>query len=173
MTTNQDVQKRLMKIAREVEGLTWADRMCIGQAIALIDAASPSPVRADAGNVQGEASEFLRIVAEGIPDDVTDDGGAVLVAIDGPVAAEIKRWAAPDQHAAFDCYSDNDGDVWRDCPDDAEFVDGLKVGDTYELLCGWATVRRTFRVTKAPDDQGDDYAVEMIAPAAALDGTHS
>lgn len=33
------VKQRLMQLAREVDGLTWADRFCIGEAIALIDLA--------------------------------------------------------------------------------------------------------------------------------------
>lgn len=32
----EDVQKRLMRMAREVDGLTWADRKCIGEAIAML-----------------------------------------------------------------------------------------------------------------------------------------
>src|SRR3546814_5781379 len=32
-----------------------------------------------------------------------------------------------------ECYSDGDGDTWFDCPDDAEFTQGRKVGDTYEV----------------------------------------
>lgn len=64
----------------------------------------------------------------------------------------------------YDTFSKNDGDSWRDCPDDADFVDGLKVGDEYELLAGWKAERVTFRVTKAPGDESDDYEVEQVTP---------
>ena len=37
--TNQ-VKQRLMRMAREVDGLNWADRKCIGEAIAIIDRAA-------------------------------------------------------------------------------------------------------------------------------------
>lgn len=37
MSEVEQVQKRLMRIAREVNGLTWADRKCIGEAIAMLD----------------------------------------------------------------------------------------------------------------------------------------
>lgn len=41
MSDPKQVQQRLMRLAREVDGLTWADRKCIGEAIALIDASQP------------------------------------------------------------------------------------------------------------------------------------
>lgn len=69
------------------------------------------------------------------------------------------------------CYSDDNGDYWRDFPDDCDFVDGLKVGDTYELQASIRSWSETFRVTKAPDETSDDYEVELVstdAPLAAL-----
>lgn len=74
--------------------------------------------------------------------------------------------AAPQASEAVplaDCYSNNDGDSWLDCPDDIEFVHGLKVGDEYELKASiWAWPER-FRVTKVPDDTSDDYEVEPVS----------
>lgn len=75
-------------------------------------------------------------------------------------------YAAPQASEAVplaDCYSNNDGDSWLDCPDDIEFVHGLKVGDEYELKASiWAWPER-FRVTKVPDDTSDDYEVEPVS----------
>lgn len=65
----------------------------------------------------------------------------------------------------YDCYSNDDGDRWLDTPDDIEFVDGLQIGDQFELLAGWRADRVTFRVTKVPDSDSDDYAVELVKPA--------
>ncbi|MEN5159723.1 DUF4406 domain-containing protein [Achromobacter spanius] len=66
-----------------------------------------------------------------------------------------------------DCWSDNDGDSWFDHPADAEFVDGLKVGDEYELQAGIRSWTERFRVTKAPDDTSDDYEIEPVSIRAA------
>lgn len=75
-----------------------------------------------------------------------------------PVAPDIRP---------FECWSDSDGDSWGEHPADADFVDGLKVGDEYELLAGWRCERVTYRVVKAPDDESDDYEVELVNPVAA------
>ena len=64
-------------------------------------------------------------------------------------------------------YSNDGGDTWYECPDDAAFVDGLAVGDTYELQVCHYSVERTYRVTKAPDEESDDYEV---VPVAIIDG---
>lgn len=81
----------------------------------------------------------------------------------------MKVYAAPQDSEAVplaDCYSNNDGDSWLDCPDDIEFVHGLKVGDEYELKASiWAWPER-FRVTKVPDDTSDDYEVEPVSARA-------
>lgn len=86
---------------------------------------------------------------------------------------EAQLAAAPQaaQVIKANCYSDDNGDYWRDCPDDSDFVDGLKVGDTYELQASIRSWSETFRVTKAPDETSDDYEVELVstdAPLAAL-----
>lgn len=62
-----------------------------------------------------------------------------------------------------ECYSNDDGDHWLDSPDDAEFIDGLGLGDTYELCVSHYWVRRIYRVTKVPDEHNDDYEVEPVA----------
>lgn len=59
-------------------------------------------------------------------------------------------------------YSDSDGDYWVHDPADADFVEGLSVGDEYELLVGLEAVRRKFCVTKVPDASSDDYEVEEV-----------
>lgn len=58
-----------------------------------------------------------------------------------------------------ECYSD-DGDSWCDDPADVDFVAGLDVGDTYELMVSHYSVQRTYVVTKVPDDHSDDYEAE-------------
>ena len=60
----------------------------------------------------------------------------------------------------FECWSNDDGDSWCEHPADSEFVGGLKVGDTFELLAGYDSVRVKYVVTKAPDDIDDDYEVK-------------
>jgi len=65
-----------------------------------------------------------------------------------------------------DCYSE-DGDYWFDCPNDIELVEGRKVGDEFDLLGGYHALPIRFRVTKAPDDESDDYEVEQALSATA------
>lgn len=77
---------------------------------------------------------------------------------------ERHRYPTPYQEG----YSDDGGDTWLESPDDAAFVNGLAVGDTYELQVCHYSVSRTYRVTKAPDEESDDYEVE---PVALIDGT--
>ena len=86
-------------------------------------------------------------------------------------AAQAVQPVAPQLKA--NCYSDDNGDYWRDCPDDCDFVEGLKVGDTYELQASIRAWSETFRVTKAPDETSDDYEVELVssdAPAHPAEG---
>lgn len=79
--------------------------------------------------------------------------------------------AVPD---GYDYYSSDDGDTWLESPSDIEFVNGLKVGDEYEILAVQNSVSLKFRVTKAPDESSDDYEVErvdaMITAAQQGDG---
>jgi hypothetical protein len=87
------------------------------------------------------------------------------------VAQQALQAAVPQIKA--NCYSNDDGDYWRDCPDDCDFVEGLKVGDTYELQASIRSWSETFRVTKAPDETSDDYEVELVssdAPAHPAEG---
>lgn len=97
----------------------------------------------------------------------------------GPILRNIRRWEGRLRAALADspkggsdeagipepnqeCYSDNDGDSWYDHPADAEFVEGLAVGETYTLTVSHYSVERTYRVTKVPDDVSDDYEVEPV-----------
>jgi hypothetical protein len=91
----------------------------------------------------------------------------------GGVEPLRKPAAAPQavQVIKANCYSDDNGDYWRDCPDDCDFVDGLKVGDTYELQASIRAWSETFRVTKAPDETSDDYEVELVSTDAPLAAT--
>lgn len=76
----------------------------------------------------------------------------------------------PERVALADCYSGDDGDTWHDCPSDIIFVNGRKVGDEFELLASVRAWPERFRVTKAPDDQSDDYEVEPVrAPVSHSD----
>ncbi|MEJ5151206.1 hypothetical protein [Comamonas sp. MYb396] len=76
-----------------------------------------------------------------------------------------------------DCYSDDDGDTWRDLPSDIDFVQGRKLGEEFELQASVRSWSETFRVTKVPDETSDDYEVEPVSvrtapqaqPADALD----
>ncbi|PWB21363.1 hypothetical protein DCO45_02905 [Comamonas sp. JNW] len=76
-----------------------------------------------------------------------------------------------------DCYSDDDGDTWRDLPSDIDFVQGRKLGEEFELQASIRSWPEVFRVTKVPDENDDDYEVEPVSirtapqaqPAGALD----
>lgn len=61
------------------------------------------------------------------------------------------------------CYSDDDGDTWRDCPDDCEFVEGRALGEEFELQASIRSWKEVFRVTKVPDETSDDYEVEPVS----------
>ena len=61
------------------------------------------------------------------------------------------------------CYSDDDGDTWRDCPDDCEFVEGRALGEEFELQASIRSWAEVFRVTKVPDETSDDYEVEPVS----------
>jgi hypothetical protein len=65
-----------------------------------------------------------------------------------------------------DCWSNDEGDTWRDSPDESDFVNGLKVGDEYELQASMRSWPERFRVIKAPDETSDDYEVEPVSFAA-------
>jgi hypothetical protein len=77
----------------------------------------------------------------------------------GDVRGLVAKWQ--------ECYSNDDGDSWFDHPADAEFVDGLGIGDKFELTVSHYAIRRTYVVTKAPDDENDDYEVEHVEALAA------
>ncbi|MDH1477785.1 hypothetical protein N5F13_25200 [Comamonas thiooxydans] len=61
------------------------------------------------------------------------------------------------------CYSDDEGDTWRDCPDDCEFVEGRALGEEFELQASIRSWTEVFRVTKVPDETSDDYEVEPVS----------
>lgn len=61
-----------------------------------------------------------------------------------------------------DAYSNCEGDYWTYHPADIDFVDGLSVGDEYELTVALNSWEETYRVVKIPDDDSDDYEVERI-----------
>jgi len=61
------------------------------------------------------------------------------------------------------CYSDDDGDTWSDCPDDCEFVEGRALGEEFELQASIRAWTEVFRVTKVPDETSDDYEVEPVS----------
>lgn len=86
--------------------------------------------------------------------------------------AEIAAAPQAAQVIKANCYSDDNGDYWRDCPDDWDFVDGLKVGYTYELQASIRSWSETFRVTKAPDETSDDYEVELVSTDAPIAATN-
>ncbi|MGH8083909.1 MAG: hypothetical protein ACREPV_01355 [Lysobacter sp.] len=109
------------------------------------------------------------------------DGGAVVEKPCKECGAPVHAWAndadpiclgcyadthpAPAPDVALEvpyqeCYADTDGDTWFDSPDDAEFTQGRKVGDTYEVRVSHYSIQRTYVVTKAPDDTSDDYEVQ-------------
>ncbi|HWT40983.1 MAG TPA: hypothetical protein VN081_07020 [Dongiaceae bacterium] len=113
--------------------------------------------------------DLLTEVASRVPPEgrgVWEDGNGEPLQDDADAAL---AWIAAHQAQGepqgypFECWSNDDGDSWGEHPADAEFVDGLDVGDTYELLAGWNSVRATYRVTKAPDDTSDDYEVECVS----------
>ena len=81
-----------------------------------------------------------------------------------PSAAEDADTAGKGVDA--NCWSADYGDTWLDCPDDADFVHGLKVGDEYELQASVYSWTERFRVTKVPDDANDDYEIERVSPPA-------
>lgn len=89
-------------------------------------------------------------------------------------ADELRRTLASPGGGVVDvphqeCYSDDYGDTWLDCHDDAAFVSGLNVGDTYTLQVSHYSIERKYRVTKVPDDVNDDYEVELVQDTAALE----
>lgn len=127
----------------------------------------------DTDCTQERLSELLRQhVDKGDPVDVANFCAFLLARGEGIAAApQAVQPVAPQLKA--NCYSDDNGDYWRDCPDDCDFVEGLKVGDTYELQASIRAWSETFRVTKAPDETSDDYEVELVssdAPAHPAEG---
>lgn len=89
-----------------------------------------------------------------------------------PVAVPVDVGSIP--VPSLECYSDNDGDTWFESPDDHELVQGLAVGDVFELDVSHYSVTRQYVVTKAPDGESDDYEVAPVVTrsqqVAAKDG---
>lgn len=73
---------------------------------------------------------------------------------------------AADKGLSADYYTAGDLEYWLEHPADIVFVQGLKVGDRYELqaIDQWT---ETYEVTKAPDETSDDYDVRRVSPAPA------
>lgn len=114
-------------------------------------------------------AKLLEHIAKGDPVDVANycaflwhHGASTAIPLSGGVQGD----AAPD----FNTFSNDEGDYWRDCPDDADFLAGKNVGDTYELMAGWRASRVLYRVTKIPDQTSDDYEVEYVGSASQQDG---
>lgn len=88
---------------------------------------------------------------------------AELVRVERIAAAQTVTIAELRSGPVADCWSNNDGDSWSEHPADGDFVDGLKVGDEYELQASVSSWPERFRVIKAPDDTSDDYEVEPVS----------
>jgi len=69
----------------------------------------------------------------------------------------------------FECWSTNDGDSWFEHPADAQIIEDTlgsdaKVGDEFEVLAGWDSVRVTYRITaKSGNEDLADFEVECIS----------
>ncbi len=61
------------------------------------------------------------------------------------------------------CYTNNEGDTWSDCPDDCDFVEGRALGEEFKLQASIRAWTEVFRVTKVPDETSDDYEVEPVS----------
>lgn len=75
------------------------------------------------------------------------------------------RLNAMEGQRKFNCWSTNDGDSWLEHPADAQAIYDIlgsdpKIGDEYELLAGWTSVRARYRVTEI---NGDDIEVECVS----------
>ncbi|WP_313329806.1 hypothetical protein [Comamonas sp.] len=71
--------------------------------------------------------------------------------------------AAVQAEPVADCYSDDDGDTWRDLPSDIDFVQGRKLGEEFGLQASVRSWPEIFRITKVPDENDDDYEVEAVS----------
>ena len=121
--------------------------------------------------LEGSVTHLDNVYSAAMRKVVELEQGKCLLQIAEPAAPQAVQPVAPQLKA--NCYSDDNGDYWRDCPDDCDFVEGLKVGDTYELQASIRAWSETFRVTKAPDETSDDYEVELVssdAPAHPAEG---
>lgn len=74
--------------------------------------------------------------------------------------------AVVEARLSADYYTAGDLEQWLEHPADIVFVNGLKVGDRYEVTAidQW---KETYEVTKAPDETSDDYEVVRVLPAEA------
>lgn len=100
-----------------------------------------------------------------------DEPGSDYYTIYAAMLAAAPQAAQPAQLPPYNVFSNDDGDSWETHPASDNFVHGLQLGEEFELLAGWQAERVTFRVTKVPDDESDDYEVEEVtAPAAAQKG---
>lgn len=110
-----------------------------------------------------ESAHQLRAMLAAAPQATAEDSSVVRKAV------AVQAALPP-----YDVFSNDDGDSWETHPASDNFVHGLQLGEEFELLAGWQAERVTFRVTKVPDDESDDYEVEEVtAPAAAQKGSTS
>lgn len=162
---NQEKQPEALRLADELEYISNNSE----ENWQTFDATAAELSRLHAQNTEQRAelvAENLQLAMESLANrDRIADLEAQLSAIGaGGVESLRKRDALS---AGDKCYSNNHGDTWLDCPDDSNFVDGLQVGDEYELQVSVPYWPERFRVTKAPDDSSDDYEVEPAAGRAA------
>lgn len=72
----------------------------------------------------------------------------------------------PSNYQRFQCWSNNEGDTWYECPEDAQIIydifgDEPAVGAEYELTAGWNSVTARYRIISV--DGNGDCEVECIS----------
>lgn len=133
----------------------------------IINIPSPSRILDGWDAVPGLSGYWADHPGKAFVEDLSDDQEAELAQwvcdVLNARAYALAALAGKPTMPPFQCWSDDDGDTWLEHPADAEFVHGLKVGETYRLTAGWRCVDAVYLVTKAPDDASDDYEVECIS----------
>lgn len=131
----------------------------------------PQPAPAAQGGIDRIAQ--LREAIEDVPETLGAQCNGRAYSVRDNLNCVADLIAATAQHPAAvdgamevphqECYSNDDGDTWLDSPYDAEFIDGLALGDEFELTVSHYSIRRTYRVTKVPGEDSDDYEIEPVA----------
>lgn len=152
----QDNLYRRTTVRDVAEGFARQGRRVIAQ----YDATQPPAVAVAVPEVWRDAMERA---AEDLEDNNCLESAHQLRAM----LAAAPQGAQPAQLPPYDSFSDDGGESWRDHPADCDFVDGMQLGEEFELLGGWKAKHLTFRVTKVPDDENDDYEVEEVTALAA------